>query len=169
MQTERLHHRIDFLFTVSLFAVFLLTSVMVIAVGAGAYRHITAQSQQDDTLRTSLVYVSEKLRQSDAQGAVSIGTLDGTPALLLSQEIQDVSYTTYIYASDGFLYELFMRSDADAVPSYGTKLIPVEAFSIKQLDDTLFSVSVTAENGACASLLLHCKSQTAYPESEVAS
>lgn len=63
MKTQRFHHVIDFLFAAALFGVFLVSSVMVIAVGAGAYRNITEKSQEDYTLRTSLSYVNEKLRQ----------------------------------------------------------------------------------------------------------
>ena len=54
MKTQRFHHVIDFLFAAALFGVFLVSSVMVIAVGAGAYRNITEKSQEDYTLRTSL-------------------------------------------------------------------------------------------------------------------
>ena len=56
MKTQRFHHVIDFLFAAALFGVFLVSSVMVIAVGAGAYRNITEKSQEDYTLRTSLSY-----------------------------------------------------------------------------------------------------------------
>ena len=81
MKTQRFHHVIDFLFAAALFGVFLVSSVMVIAVGAGAYRNITEKSQEDYTLRTSLSYVNEKLRQADSNGALSVGMVGGNTAL----------------------------------------------------------------------------------------
>ena len=47
MKTQRFHHVIDFLFAAALFGVFLVSSVMVIAVGAGAYRKIREKSEED--------------------------------------------------------------------------------------------------------------------------
>ena len=45
MKTQRLRHVVDFLFAAALFGVFLVSSVMVVAVGAGAYRSITGKAQ----------------------------------------------------------------------------------------------------------------------------
>lgn len=155
MKTQRFHHVIDFLFAAALFGVFLVSSVMVIAVGAGAYRNITEKSQEDYTLRTSLSYVNEKLRQADSNGALSVGTVGDSPALMLTQDYDGESYTTYIYESNGSLCELFTKSDAPAYPDYGTPLLTLSDFGIERLADALYRVSITTEDGMTSSLLLH--------------
>ena len=91
MKTQRLRHVVDFLFAAALFGVFLVSSVMVVAVGAGAYRSITGKAQEDSALRTSLSYVSEKLRQADSEGALSIGTVRDSISLALKQEYRGES------------------------------------------------------------------------------
>lgn len=155
MKTQRFHHVIDFLFAAALFGVFLVSSVMVIAVGAGAYRNITEKSQEDYTLRTSLSYVNEKLRQADSNGALSVGMVGGNTALMLTQDYDGESYTTYIYESNGSLCELFTKSDAPADPDYGTPLLTLSDFGIERLADALYRVSITTEDGMTSSLLLH--------------
>ena len=173
---NRTRHVIDFLFAAALFGVFLISSVMVIAVGAGAYRKITRQSEEDYTLRTSLSYVSQKLRQADAEGALSIGTIGGEEALLLTSEYDGTSYTTYIYESNGSLCELFTKSDAEADTDYGTPLVALTGFEAERVADALYRISVTDSNGKTTSLLLHpfCSSSagsnaSTNPESEVES
>lgn len=155
MKTQRFHHVIDFLFAAALFGVFLVSSVMVIAVGAGAYRNITEKSKEDYTLRTSLSYVHEKLRQADSNGALSVGTVGDGPALVLTQDYDGESYTTYIYEYNSSLCELFTKSDAPADPDYGTPLLTLLDFGIERLADALYRVSITTEDGRTSSLLLH--------------
>ena len=83
MKTQRLRHVVDFLFAAALFGVFLVSSVMVVAVGAGAYRSITGKAQEDSALRTSLSYVSEKLRQAGIQPTAMMDISDGLSSELL--------------------------------------------------------------------------------------
>ena len=147
MKTQRLRHVVDFLFAAALFGVFLVSSVMVVAVGAGAYRSITGKAQEDSALRTSLSYVSEKLRQADSEGALSIGTVRDSISLALKQEYRGESYTTYIYEFDGSLCELFIRSDASAEPEYGTRLLELSDFQVERLADALYRVSIVTEDG----------------------
>lgn len=155
MRTQRLRHVIDFLFAVALFGVFLISSVMVIAAGTGAYRNITAKSQEDYTLRTSLSYVCEKLRQADSEGALTVGTVGGSTALILEQEYSKASYVTYIYEYNGSLCELFTSSEAAAEPAYGTALLELSDFQVERLADALYRVSLATDDGMEASLLLH--------------
>lgn len=152
---NRTRHVIDFLFAAALFGVFLISSVMVIAVGAGAYRNVTRQAEEDYTLRTSLSYVSEKLRQADQNGALQLGTIGGSDALILLSEYGGTSYTTYIYEYNGSLCELFTKSDAAAEPDYGTTLLELSSFQAEALDSSLYRISITDKNGRSTSLLLH--------------
>ena len=152
---SRTRHVIDFLFAAALFGVFLISSVMVIAVGAGAYRNVTRQAEEDYTLRTSLSYVSQKLRQADAEGALSVGTVGGENALLLTSDYSGTSYTTYIYEYNGSLCELFTKSDAEADPDYGTPLVTLTGFETERIADALYRISITDTDGETTSLLLH--------------
>lgn len=173
MRLERkTRHVVDVLFAAALFGVFLISSVMVIAVGAGAYRNVAEQSEQDYTLRTSLSYVSQKLRQADQEGALSLGTVGGKDALMFSSEHEGVSYTTYIYEHNGSLCELFTKSDAPADPDYGTALLSLTSFETEVLNDSLCRISITDSSGRTSSLLLHPFSSAAKAdrtESEVES
>lgn len=152
---KKTRHVIDILFAAALFGVFLISSVMVVAVGAGAYKNITRQSDQDYTIRTSLSYVSQKLRQADQEGALSVGTVGQKDALMLLSEYDGVSYTTYIYEHNGSLCELFTKSDAAADPDYGTPLLSLSSFEVENIGSALYRISITDANGQSASVVLH--------------
>ena len=110
MKAKEKKHVTELLFTVALFCVFLISAVFVIVIGANVYRNTQKASDANYGMRTSLSYIMEKIRQGDVNGGISIGELnDGTPALLIASDYQDISYTTYIYSSGGEMKELFIR------------------------------------------------------------
>ena len=74
-------------------------------------------------VRTALAYVSEKIRQNDESGAVSLCELDGIPALTLSQRMEDTSYITYLYFQDGALKELLTEASREVSAEQGTAII----------------------------------------------
>lgn len=151
-------HMIDLIFPVALFFVFALSALTVLLLAARIYRSTTENSSMNYTARTALSYISEKIRQNDIDGNIRIGKLDGENALILEQTYEDSVYNTYIYAYEGALRELFVRSDSPADLSAGTKILEVEAFSMEQAADHLLSFSCTAADGKTDSILVAVKS-----------
>ena len=94
---DKKKHMIDFLFPVVLFFVFTLSALTVILLAAGIYQSTTEESSLNDSARTSLSYISEKLHQSDAADSVSIGTFDGCEALILKHSSDDDDYLSLIH------------------------------------------------------------------------
>ena len=97
MNQKQDKHIVDVLFVIGLFCIFALSSIFLISIGANIYRKTVAHMDENFNTRTSLSYVVEKIRQADAEGAVSIGTFEGNPALILSSEVNGIEYHTYIY------------------------------------------------------------------------
>ena len=57
------NHVIDFIFPISLFFVFAVSSLVVILLAANIYRSTTRESIDQDASRTVLSYISEKIHQ----------------------------------------------------------------------------------------------------------
>lgn len=151
-------HMIDLIFPVALFFVFALSALTVLLLAARIYRSTTENSSMNYSARTALSYISEKIRQNDADGNIRIGKLDGENALILEQTYGDSVYDTYIYAYEGFLRELFVRSESSADLSAGAKILEVDAFSMEQADDHLLSFSCTTVDGNTDSIFVAIKS-----------
>ena len=82
MRHRRLQaHTVDFLFTLSLFCVFTVCALLVVSIGVQAYRSTAAYLEGTYSARTALSYVTEKIRQHDAEGRTALTQLDGRNAL----------------------------------------------------------------------------------------
>ena len=145
-------HAVDLLFTLALFGVFAISALLVAVLGAGVYRESVRSMDENFSVQTSLGYVSEKLRQNDLAGGVELGEVDGLPALVLHQTFGGQRYRTMIYEYDGFLRELFTRSDVSASPGQGREIVASHGFQIERLDGGLLRFSYPGEGGAPLSL-----------------
>lgn len=139
----RRKHMIDLLFPVALFFVFALSAVTLILLAAGIYRSTTENSSLQYTARTGLAYLSEKIHQSDEDGGVYLGTLDGQEALVLEQRFGEETYRTYIYVQEEQLKELFIRDGVEASADSGRTILEVRDFTMEQISDRLFRFECT--------------------------
>ena len=87
---------VDLVFTLALFCVFAASALMVVIMGADVYQSAVSESNTYHTRSTALTYLSEKIRQNDTSGNVSVGSFQGHQALVIRQEIEDTAYITYI-------------------------------------------------------------------------
>ena len=147
-------HTIDFLFVIALLFLFAFMAIMLIALGASVYQRNVSLMEKNYETRTSYAYVTEKIRQADATGNLQIGTIDQLPALLLYQEINDVSYTTYLYQYNGKLTELLARTGSSLPAGSGQPIIPVKDFKIDRIADRLYCITVTEPDDSNISIYL---------------
>jgi hypothetical protein len=57
---------------------------------------------------------------------VSLGALEGVPALIVSEEYDGVAYRTYVYCWNGYITELFCPASEPLLPSDGLEVIAAE-------------------------------------------
>lgn len=147
-------HATDMLFVLALLGMFLVGSALVIVVGARAYTGALERMDSAAQSRMALGYIAGKIRQNDTEGSISIGDIDGTPALCLKSEYDGIIYTTYIYHWQGELRELFLGPDSVAGPDAGQALVPVGGLGFKRLSGGLYRLSCTDDKGRESSLMI---------------
>lgn len=147
-------HVIDMAFPIVLFFVFAASALMVVMLAASVYGNTTDGLQVNDQSRTALSYVSEKVRQSDAQGGMKIVNIEGTQCLSMSAEYNGTGYVTYIYEYDGMLKELFVRDDAPISLKSGMDITEISSMSMKQGEGGLYHFTVVDSKGRESSLAL---------------
>ena len=146
MQTQK-KHMIDILFPIILFFIFAISAIIVLLLAANVYRSTAKGLTTDYLTGTSLAYVSEKIHQNNEAGAISIGTLGHTDAVVIRQHYEDKPYCTYIYFYDGALRELFVREGTDVSPADGTEILELEAFTIEPISDSLIRFTARDARG----------------------
>ncbi len=159
MKLKTENHVIDILFVIALFCIFALSAIFLITIGGNIYGKTASHMESNFNGRTSFAYVTEKIRQSDEAGSISVGSLDGIPALLLESRQDDTEYITYIYAYEGYLKELLVRKDTPLAAFAGQDILPVSEFALSQIDEQLYEFQITAENAEPFRILVSTKSK----------
>lgn len=156
------NHIVDVLFVLALFVVFTLSALVLVILGANVYRQTVSYMDENYDARTAYSYLTEKVRQNDLYDSISIGELEGTTALVLTQEINDTTYATYLYLHEGNLRELFMRqgSDIGADPlSAGQEILPLRDWNPEMAGDCLLHISLTLEDNTQKELYIALRSR----------
>ena len=134
------------MFVLALFLVFTLSTLTLVLFGANIYQNTVNSMEDNYNARTVCSYILGKFRSNDSCGDTNIGSIDGKPSLILNQEINDASYSTYIYEYDGYLRELFVSDSVTLgaeVLNAGNKLCPVDKFEVSECNEGLNPVKIT--------------------------
>ena len=162
LEKENGRHMIDLLFVLSLFCVFAVSSVVLILFGADIYNKTVSSINDNYASRTSVAYITEKIRQSDIYDSVRIDDSLGYERLLMARNINGMEYATSLYEYDGYLYELFARTDIELPIDAGQQVIALTALDFEFVSDNLLKVSFYDESDEETELFinLHCGKAT---------
>lgn len=155
------NHIVDVLFVLALFVVFTLSALVLVILGASVYRQTVSYMDENYTARTAYSYLTEKVRQNDLYDSISLGQLEDTDALVLTREINDTTYATYLYLHDGSLRELFMRqgSDIGADPlAAGREILPLTDWQLEMSADYLLHIILTLDDNSQKELFIALRS-----------
>ena len=149
------HRKFDMggLLALLLFAVFAVCILSVLLMGANTYKRLAYSNTAEDSGRTAIQYISTKVRQSDADGMISVGSFDGTTAeqkgntLILTEEFDNSQYSTRIYCNDGYLCELFGAADGTFTVESGQKILEAESVEFALDESGMLHVSLTDNDG----------------------
>lgn len=139
-------HIIDLLFIVALIGVFALSSLLLVVLGINVYKKSFDRSQNAASMRTSIFYVCEKIRQSDAGGTVRISQAEDIPALIVYQTINGDAYETWIFAAGGDVREVTVAEGTNVTKTDGQKIIEADKLVFTRIGDML-KITVRDENG----------------------
>ena len=93
------------------FAVFGVSVLLVLLTGADVVKTLSERDQESYDRRTTMQYITTRVRQADEAGMVSVRRMEDRDVLVLGQDIEDIRYETLVYAYDGYLRELFIEAE----------------------------------------------------------
>lgn len=156
-QKKENRYMIDALFVITLFCLFAVSAMVLIAVGAKVYKNTIDHMDTHFTSNTAMCYITEKVRQSDCSDSLTLCEFGDYQALKFSQNIHDEIYCTYIYSYCGYLKELFAKEDFEADPSAGQNILPVLEFHIVEQTDGLYKITLVDHNHKKSSIIIGTK------------
>lgn len=155
----RQKHKIEAIFPITLFFIFAFSAIIVLVLAAQVYQSTTENSSANHASQIALSYVTEKIHQTDENGEITIGNLEGQDALVISQQFDEHIYTTYIYMWNDELKELFIKKEAPVDLSSGTTILKIHDFSMKELNKKLYQFTCTDTNNHVESAIVAIRSE----------
>lgn len=155
-------HVVDLLFTLALFCVFAASSLLVVLLGANSYKQTVAEMTQNYSTRTSISYLAEKIRQNDVASGISIGRVEGAPALILEQQAGAAVYQTWIYSSDGKLREVLVSQGTVVKAADGQPIMELADLALDLSAEGLLRITATDLDGTTSTLKLSLRCASKY-------
>jgi hypothetical protein len=133
-------------------------SLLVILIGAHAYNGIVKDMDGNNQMRASLSYVANKVRAGDESGAVTVDKIDGQDVLIIRANYDGADYKTYIYYSNGSIFEQFNKAEKPFQPGKGDKITAAKAFHMEKSTDNQLKLAATDEKNRQLSLQICLRS-----------
>jgi len=159
----RKKHHTDYFMVLALFSVYAICALLLAAIGATVYRDTATVMKHNYDERTSILYVAEKVRQNDAEGAVRIERFAQGDALVFIEPVDGQEYETWLYVQNDVLYEAFVASPNEPDPVFGQPIMPMQSMLIDMdgLSERSFAVTFVTVDGRTTSLHLTLDSHKA--------
>ena len=120
------NHSINMMFTILLLGIFALTAIFVAVMGATVYANSAEKLHANFDARTSIVYLSEKIRTS-AGDNYDVREVDGNTALVLTEKIGDVVFESWIFVNNDRLCEITIIQGGTVVPGVAQQIMNLKA------------------------------------------
>ncbi|MGI6579183.1 MAG: DUF4860 domain-containing protein [Saccharofermentanales bacterium] len=138
----------EILFVIALFFLYTICTLLLSVMVADAYSRGAERSERNYNMRTSVLYLTEKVRQTtSAAGEISVRQTGEGDALVLGMLIESEQYETWIYVEDGYLREVLLLQGADVSPGIGQKIMPLSSLVLELGPEGLLRISVTDLSG----------------------
>jgi hypothetical protein len=124
--------------------VFALVVFTLIGAGTNAYSGILGEKENMQSARVAYSYVNMKLKQNDAQGLVEVGQTEFGDTLIIRSE--DGNYATYLFFSEGALYECVTPQDREPAVAAANRITALEGFEVAQ-NGSYIDITCVCKNG----------------------
>lgn len=151
-------HITDVIFVLSLFCVFAVLALFVVVLGANVYKGISNNMAENYNARTSITYITEKIRQHDNQGYVQIKDIADSSALVITQDMEGTVYETWIYVIDGNLREIMVKQGTEVLPGSGQTIMNLESMDMEKIQGGLIELTVVDTEGKAFHSMVYMKS-----------
>ncbi|MDD5017286.1 MAG: DUF4860 domain-containing protein [Eubacteriales bacterium] len=117
---------------------------VVIDAGTNAYDNILEEKQDSESARVAYSYINMKIKQNDAAGC--IGVVETAFGHTLKIDLAGTAFSTYIFFSDGTLYECLTKQAAQPSVGAANRITDMDGFDI-YLENDRIHIKCICENG----------------------
>ena len=137
-------HNVNMMFTIVLLGIFALMAIFVAVMGVKVYANSADKLHANFETRTSIVYLSEKIR-TNPNGSYDIRDVDGSTALVLTEKLGEQYYESWIFVSDETLREVIVAQGDNVFPSAAQQIMPLRSLDLQKKNGGIEITVVTVE------------------------
>lgn len=130
----------DLMFVILLLLLFASFGLCVVMIGARVYKNTVNYMEENDSSRTAIAYLEEKIHQNNEVDKIEVTTIEKNQSLLIHSSVNKEEYVTYIYCYDGWLWELYTKASNEIKLGMGQSLVKLDSLSIEELKDGLYQI-----------------------------
>ena len=145
-------------FTLVLFAMVVLSLLLVFMLGVNVYKSLTQSREENGNLRQEQSLVTTLIRSVDEMDGASAGTGPEGSSLVLTEHFNNTAFETRFYLYKGYLCEEYAAAANAYSPELAAKIAKTSVFSFNINEDTGL-LSITTDAGT-AYIALRSSQQT---------
>ncbi len=147
----------------TLFFAYTLSSLLLAIIGANVYSNTVEISQANYDVRTSALYLTQKIRQSEQLNSVAIDEFNGVDALVITERYGEYTFNTWVYIENGFLCEAVLSEGVELIPNMGQNIMPLSEMFFELDDSGILHLNVVTVNGSTyhSKVYLECQEEGA--------
>jgi hypothetical protein len=130
-----------------IFALFTLSALILVTVSVSSYRRASDYAKDNSELRSTLSYITSKLRTCTSKDCVTVKKINSENVLIITCTYDGANYENCLYVKDGVLYEQLI-SEGDSLNFDGGNFITdINNVSVKEKQSGLFEISAKTRSG----------------------
>ncbi len=157
----------NILFVLVMFSVYTICALFLSVIGANVYENNADNSETAYNTRTSVLYLTEKIRQNDTENAIELREWEGSDMLVLREIYGEDIYETLIYVEDGYLCEVSIVAGKDPVRGIGEQIMPLTSISFDMTIPRLLEMDIVDDRGTLHSSGIYLECTVDLQRSEV--
>ena len=119
-------HSVNMMFTIMLLGIFALSAIFVAVMGAKVYANSADKMQANFDTRTSIVYLSEKIRTCPGDN-YRVREVDGSTALVLTEKLGDSYFESWVFVRNNKLSEVMVRQGDEIYPGAAQQIMDLRS------------------------------------------
>jgi hypothetical protein len=129
---------------------FAFVTVTLISSGSSAYSHILGSKKAVESARVAYSFINMKVKQNDAEGRIDV--VDTAFGSALKIDVEDGLYSTYIFYSEGALYECLTITGGEPSVEAGNLITKLSSFEVSR-SGRLLTIRFTCGSGDTAEFM----------------
>ena len=140
-----------------IYGMFALFSLFLVVIGARIYRRVVSVSEENASVRSSCLYVTNKIRMNS--GAVCLEQREGYYVLVLEETSRLGDYETLIYYYNGALCENYQAAGRTFAPEAGEPITEIAQVVFEEEEPGLLLLRILDSEGSWHGIHLNVRQE----------